>query len=142
MYFEFEPEVAGGFGGRTTFADRRARPPKIEHFHYEVEGWLGDALLEAVGCFIITSSMASVLQSEGLTGFELGSVEVTTSEEFKERDPGRALPEFRWFKITGSAGRDDFGLNDACRLIVSQRVLDVLQQRGPLKGGTYEPLSS
>lgn len=142
MYFELEPEVAGGFGQHTIFGDRKARPPRLERFHYEIDGWMGDSLLEAVGCFVIAEDAAAALRGEGLTGFDLGPVEVTASDDFQERYPGKNLPEFHWLKITGIPGRDDFGLSSACRLVVSQRALEVLKERGTFTCGTYEPLSS
>jgi hypothetical protein len=43
-YFYVEPEVAGGLGERTVM-DRSTHPPVVKRLHYQLEGWLGDAIL-------------------------------------------------------------------------------------------------
>ncbi len=53
-----EPEVAGGWGANI-IADTDCHPPRIEHLHYEFEGWLGDPIVESFPCFLILESLAS-----------------------------------------------------------------------------------
>jgi hypothetical protein len=124
-YYCLAPEVGGGFGEHTLM-DSSVRPPRLTRFHYKFDGWLGDDLLETVACFIGTRRLVDRLQSLNPTGLELDRVEISKSDEFKELHPDRALPEFAWLKITGEAGRDDFGLSQEHRLVVSERVLSVL----------------
>jgi len=140
MFFVVEPEVAGGFGERTIFIDRKARPPKLERFHYEMQDWMGDSLLETVCCFIVTTDAAKLLQTEGLTGFTLDSVEVTVSDEFEEREPNAHIPEFVWLKVSGRPGVDDFALNEACRLNLSERAVTLLKQRARLQHASCDPV--
>lgn len=121
-----EPEVAGGFGENTVM-DPTSRPPSVTRFHYKFDGWLGDELLETVACFIATKAVVSILQPLHPTGVEFDRVEVTKSETFNELYPNRQLPEFVWIKITGKAGKDDFGLSEQHRLVVSERILTALQ---------------
>jgi hypothetical protein len=127
-YFIIEPEVAGGFGENSTL-DPTYRPPRVIRFHYEFDGWLGDELLETVACFIATRSVADALQSLEMTGVEFDQVETSKSQMFEELHPRRRLPEFVWLKVTGIAGKDDFGLSKAHRLVVSEKVLRVLKTR-------------
>lgn len=130
-YYVLKPEVAGGFGRDTIFGDRTARPPVIKRLHYEFRGWLGDPLLTAVACYIVTNKVRDKLVKMGATGVSFAEVEISTSDEFNEWQllhPGRSLPPFVWLQITGTAGSDDFGYttsNGHC-MVVSERVLDLL----------------
>jgi hypothetical protein len=122
-----EPEVAGGWGPRTV-ADRSVHPPRVERLHYEFAGWLGDDLLESFPCYVVTPSLAEALGAAQCTGFSLDDVLVTSTEEFRELYPGRKLPAFRWLKVHGVAGTDDFGHASDFRLVVSSRALAVLDE--------------
>lgn len=125
-YFVLEPEVAGSLGENTVL-DRTAHPPRVTKLHYVFDGWLGDPLLESFPAFIVTSDLKARLQEAGLKGAEFESVEISRSEEFMDRHPGRALPEFERLLPTGQAGRDDIGAASDGRLVVSERALGVLR---------------
>lgn len=56
-----EPEVAGGLGPRTVMS-KDADAPRVEHLHYEVEGWLGDDVLESTPCLLISPEAAAALE--------------------------------------------------------------------------------
>lgn len=129
-YFLLKPEVAGGFGPRTLMLDQTARPPMLKRFNYEFSGWLGDSLLTTVACFIVTQQLSEKLTAGGFTGFSLGTVEITKSNEFMELYPEKVLPCFVWLKVHGKAGVDDFGIatDRKFRLVISERVLDILKE--------------
>jgi putative Mn2+ efflux pump MntP len=55
-WYVVEPEVAGGFGPNSIL-DPSVRPPLVTRFNYEFDVWLGDPILEAIGCFIVTQSL-------------------------------------------------------------------------------------
>ena len=128
-YYVIEPEVAGGLGGNTVI-DQSVHPPKIARLHYNFEGWLGDVLLESFPCFIATEGVVQELVSMRSTGVSFGDVEITKTKQFEEIYPGRQLPKFRWLKVSGKPGVDDFGMTHDFRLVVSQRVLDLLESHG------------
>lgn len=91
--------------------------------------WLGAELLAVFPCFLVTEKLGERLLQEQLTGFELSEVEVDLSPEGAELLEGRALPAFRWLKVTAQACAADFGLTAGReRLVVSGRALSVLQQ--------------
>jgi hypothetical protein len=120
------PEVAGGLGPGTVM-DRAVHPPRVEALHLHLEGWLGDDLLEAFPCFVVTESLASQLRASGLTGFTLADVAISTSEEYAERHaPGS--PRFRWLQVTGRRGLDDLWVDDDLLLHVTPEALAVLRQ--------------
>lgn len=125
-YYMLSPEVAGGLGERTIM-DSSAHPPRVQRLHYEMEGWLGDALLESFPCFIVTSRAKDALIGLSASGCVFDSVEVSKSPTFEELYPDRQLPPFSWLKIHGRPGADDLGLSEDHRLVVSSRVLDVLK---------------
>jgi hypothetical protein len=121
------PEVAGELGDDTRL-DSSVHPPKVYRFHHRFEGWLGDELLEAFPCFLVSSDLAKALEEERLVGFSLGEVQVSVSPEFQELYPGCVLPEFRWLKITGENRDADFRLTSDFRLEVSSKALKVLRK--------------
>ena len=121
------PEVAGELGDATEL-DSSVHPPKVYRFHHRFEGWLGDELLEAFPCFLVSSDLGKAIEEEGLVGFGLGEVEVSVSPEFQALHPGRDLPEFRWLQITGENRNADFRLTPDFRLEVSSRALSVLRK--------------
>ena len=122
-----EPEVAGGWGDETV-ADTSVHPPIVTRLHYEFEDWLGDELLESFPCFIVSERVASALEASGLTGFALDEVKISTSPEFEDLHPDASIPRFRWLKVSGQPGVDDFGLAADFRLVVSAKGLGLLSR--------------
>lgn len=126
-YYYLEPEVAGGLG-ENTVADTSIHPPRVSRLHFELEGWLGDDIIESFPCFLVTDHLMGILQRSGLSGFHLDDAEVTASSEFVQLYPERELPKFYWLRVDGVAERDDFGVAEDHRLLVSERVMSVLEQ--------------
>jgi hypothetical protein len=124
-YYAVEPEVAGGFGENTKSNSTEGRFT-VERLHYCFDGWLGDELLESTPCFIVSSALAEDLESARLTGFSLDDVEVSVSTQFVDQKDRSILPAFRWLKIEGTAGVDDFARwrADAGRIGASARSPD------------------
>lgn len=131
-YYDIEAEVGGGWGKNTVVADRSVHPPRVSRLHYEFNGWLGDAILESFPCYIVTEEAKNKIEAIGATGVKFDDVEISTSEEFDDFCGDRQLPKFAWLRIEGQAGQDDFGVSPApiLRLVISQRVLDVLRPLG------------
>lgn len=127
VYYQIEPEVAGGWG-ESTEADTSIHPPAVHLLHYEFQGWLGDELLESFPCFLVSKRVGQALQESGLLGFSLGEVKVSVSSQFLEALGELVLPEFHRLNITGRAGQSDFGMSESHQLIVSQRALAVLRR--------------
>ena len=125
-YFILEPEVAGDFGPATT-GDWRARPPRFEKFNYEFDTWPCDPILEALSTFIVTDRLKERLIEAHASGVAFGDVEVTKAGIFLDLYGDRPLPAFCWLQITGRAGKDDFGLSSSRRLVVSERMMNLLK---------------
>jgi hypothetical protein len=128
-HFYIEPEVAGGLGERTVM-DRSVHPPILKRLHYELEGWLGDPILESFPAFVVTEDAKEELLRMGASGAAFDDVEVTISDQFRQLYPGRNLPQFVWLKPQGQAGRDDIGAAADGRLVVSRPALDTLSRLG------------
>ncbi len=137
-YHIVEPEVAGGWGENTEFTRTPGQPVVVHKLHYQFDGWLGDELVESTPCYIVSEKMAGKLQQAQLTGFALGDVETTMSEQFRELYPDRELPKFLWLKVAGVPGSDDFGVNSDLQLVVSDRALEALADVG-ISNALVEP---
>lgn len=86
--------------------------------------------------------MTKLIENAGATGYRIGPVELNTSEQFDELaefHPPRTHARCHWLIITGTAFRDDFGTSAKGALIVSERILQVLQQ-GRLQNCDITPL--
>ena len=125
-YFIVEPEVAGGLGEHTTI-DRSMHPPVVFKLHFQLDGWLGDDLLETFPCYIISDRLREQLDKTSFSGFRISEVEFSKSEEFEDHYPNKILPAFYWLKVFGKAGVDDFGVSKDFKLVISEAVLDVLK---------------
>lgn len=132
MFWSLAPEVAGELGPDTVM-DTSVHPPIVSKLQYRFQGWLGDDLLESFPCYVVTDALGSDLKAADFTGFDLDVVSIVTSEEFdeieKEHFPGRQLPGFKWLKVTGQAGVEDFGLSVQHKMVVSDRVLATIRRR-------------
>lgn len=128
-YFYIEPEVAGGLGANTIM-DTSIHPPIIQKLHYEISGWLGDVILESFPCLIATNEVSKNLENELVTGVDFYDVEVSVTDDFLQLYPSRKLPLFRWLKVKGVAGKDDFGIAADFRFVISQKVMEILIKHG------------
>ena len=125
--FELEPEVAGGWGGRTR-ADTSVHPPIVYELDYCFEGWLGDDIIETFPCFAISSRLKEELVKSDLTGFELAPLIVSCSPEFSSEYVDVPPSGFVWLKIQGETKSCDFSLGRNFKLRVTERALAVLQR--------------
>lgn len=129
MYFVLEPEVAGGFGPATV-GDLKARPPRLIKFNYEFDVWPRDSIIEAISNFIVTNAIKEQIIEMHTSGMMFNDVDITKSGIFQDMHPDCILPKFSWLQITGKAGSDDFGLSASGNLVVSDRVMKLLESVG------------
>jgi hypothetical protein len=94
-------------------------------------GWTATGTVDRrFGEAIFTEETKRALLEMGFSGATFADAEVTTSEAFHEGQPGPELPPFVWLKVNGQVGRDDFGISPDYRLVISKRVLDLLESLG------------
>jgi hypothetical protein len=125
-YHILDPEVVGEFGDNVDI-DTSVHPPLVRHLHLEFDVWLGDDLVQTFPCYLVTERLRGRLAALDATGASYAPVEMSESDSYMERHPGKKPPELVWLKVTGRAGKDDFGLTGAARLVVSDRVLRLMQ---------------
>jgi hypothetical protein len=129
-FFVIDPEVAGHFG-KGAILNQAVRPVIVTRFHYEFDGWTGDDLLTTMATYVGTLRLAGAIQTlqPKATGINFDVVEVSKSGEYRQWEPlvPKDLPDCVWLQINGTPGSDDFGLSIDQRLVVSERVLKVLQ---------------
>lgn len=123
--YTIEPEVAGGLGTGTVM-DTTVHPPRVEQLDYEFAGWLGDDLLEAFPCYIVTERLADALTNAELTGFTLADLTVSATEDFSEHFH-QPLPRFQWLRVHGRSDVDDMWLHDGHMLTVTETALAALR---------------
>ena len=128
-FFYMEPEVAGGLG-ENSILDRSVHPPLVSRLHYDLDGWLGDVILESFPVFIVTEETKNAILLANMTGCSFDDVEITTTENFREIYPEKELPSFAWLKPGQQAGQDDFSTAQDGRLVISGRALHLLQDLG------------
>ena len=138
-FYAVEPEVPGQFG-EDAVVDYSTRPVGVSQYHLEFDGWLGDDLVEAIGTFLVTEPVASAISQSDLTGVEFAEAKVTPGTTLQELQPDLELPTFRWMKVTGEVFRDDFGISEDIRLVVSDRAWELLQRHAKLDFATAERL--
>ena len=139
MYFYVEPEVAGGLGNATEI-DTSVHPPIVKKLNFNLEGWLGDELLETFPCFIVTKRVERAIRDASLEGVEFRPLLVTFSEGFAESHPAVKAPDFSWMHVIGKAGLDDFGIAEDLRLVISEAAKKILEAYG-LKYADLEAFS-
>ncbi|MGH3862460.1 hypothetical protein [Actinokineospora sp.] len=125
-FFMLEPEVPGELGDGTE-QDRNTHPPTVTRVEYAFHNWLGDDLITAFPCFLVTEWLAAKLSDADMSGFEIRPASVTLAEEGEDwiGDVDK-LPAFKWLFVTGKPGHDDFGVTDRADLVVSRHALDAL----------------
>lgn len=70
MLYYIDPEIAGGFGAGTVM-DASRHPPIVINLEYQLDGWLGDEVLELFPCFVLTEAVAMEISKLSLSGFSL-----------------------------------------------------------------------
>lgn len=126
MFYYIEPEVSGGLGNDTVI-NTLVHPPIVSILHYEFSGWLGNDILETFPCFIVTDRLKDALTFNSCTGVIFDKVKVSTNDTFQDVYQDTELPVFSWLRVTGIAGKDDFGMAQDYRLVISEKVLYILK---------------
>jgi hypothetical protein len=107
LNFELDLEAPGRPASRSLTEGGSLR--RNYHSLYAIfEVWMGDEIVSIFPCILVTAELASKFSSLGQTGYILKDVAVEKDHSMDLRQPGRQLPPFVWFKVTGSPDRDDF----------------------------------
>lgn len=127
--YTLRAEVAGALGSQSV-VDSSSNPPVVSRLHYDFVSWLGDDIVAAFPCSIVTEALAKAIVDEGLTGAEIDEVVVTKNPHFERFFPDTValLPEWKWLRPTGRPHESDFWQDDQGILIVSERALKLMRK--------------
>jgi hypothetical protein len=141
--FALDPEVAGDWGDATVVANQEqisqgtATVPDVTFLEYEFEVWLGDEVLSAYPCFIVTASLATDMKRAEISGAYFTDVLITEGEEFKYVCPGKTLPPFErlipvgFVNVIGKNQVADWSGHDVCFAHWQDMLVDELGERLP-----------
>ena len=132
MFHKLNPQYCGVFGRKTLYAGELTDiPPVIYRLHGEFNVYPDDELVEVSGQYLGTAPLGEALKAmqPRATGLYVDDATVTTTFDFRRNYPGKELPNLKWFKITGKAGIDDFGMSKDHQLVVSDRIFRELQPK-------------
>ncbi|MBP6743835.1 hypothetical protein KBI23_07955 [bacterium] len=134
-FYQFSPQCVGTTGEDTICADWSARPVVFHKLQFELEYWPEDDFIGAtIQAYAGTIVLANAIEAAGLTGIKFDRLEMIKGDQFwlwEEEHLGETIPEYLWFKFSGNAGIDDFGMIHApvaLPLTVSEKALAVLKQ--------------
>ena len=104
------------------------------HLDYELDDFPHDCIFVTVFEHVIEERLADRLNKVDFTGAEIKEVEISFTEEYERhtsQNRNKKLPKYRWLKVTGKPGVDDFGIekngNPVSGLVVSKRVYDLIE---------------
>lgn len=127
--YTLRAEVAGGLGPQSVL-DTTTTPPVVSRLHYDFVSWLGDDIVAAFPCSIVTNALAQAIVDEGLSGAQIDEVIVTKNPHFERFFPDTAaiLPEWKWLRPTGEPHESDFWQDEQGILIVSESALKLMRK--------------
>jgi hypothetical protein len=142
MLYMLEPEVAGELGEKTEFQNYddvrlKGERPIVTKLNYSFTGWLGDELLEATPCFIVTEALAKAIEKNSLSGYRFEKVLISFSDEFKEIYPDKKMPIFKRLIPTGKViienglckewSGDDICASQNSYIVVNSKALSIIR---------------
>lgn len=130
QYYSVNPEAAADLGADTKMTMTGAPEPEVVSLHCEFVCWLGSDIVRCFPEYVVSDKLAAALSSSGLSGFELEGAQVTKEKQYELIYPEKRLPGFKWLKVRGMAGVDDFGLQigKSPWLVVSEEALKILRR--------------
>lgn len=83
------------------------------------------------GAIAITEELSDELSKHGLTGYRISPTHARIADWIDGLAPIRELPPLDLLVVHGKAMKDDFGLNEAGKLVISDGAYAVLVSRDP-----------
>ena len=126
MPYRLEPQVAGQLG-ESTELDPSRHPPTVTAVEYVLDSPDADDLIESFPVFLVSERLAARIGAAGLGGFRLEEARVRPSDEYLAGYGDVAHGQYRWLRIAKPQPGADAWLDDAHRLCVSDRLMEVLR---------------
>lgn len=132
MFYNLVAECYGVFGRKVLYGGELTdRPANIYRMDFEFHNWPEDELVELNCNYLITDGLTEALKAlePRATGVVFDSATTSTTFEFRQANPNKVLPEYKWMKVIGKAGTDDFGMSKDHVLVVSERALMAMKPK-------------
>jgi hypothetical protein len=144
LLYYLRPEVAGGWAEGTSVLNREQVESgaelylRVNHLHFQFEGWLGDQLIKAVSCYIAAEDLVSDVMKAECTGFTVQDATISSSPEFARLHSDLALPRFLRVLVSGTVNFSksdetygnwsghDWSLGPRAELIVTAKALGAI----------------
>ncbi|MDW8382134.1 MAG: hypothetical protein RMN51_08525 [Verrucomicrobiota bacterium] len=108
--------------------DTSIHPPVVREFHCLVDMMPRSAIWRVFACVIVSHQLATRLQQHSCSGCELKKAICEPSEAFFHfYGKSARLPDLHWCVVTGKAYVDDVGLAEGWKLIVSDKVKQLIE---------------
>jgi hypothetical protein len=127
MFYFVHLPVFGQMGPKTEFYPDAASQVVVK-FHCLLDSMPRSDFWKISPCFIASEELAKKLEQNGYSGFEIRTALFKPGDAFHHFHGKNAqLPKLKWCHITGQAYQDDLGLAEGRKLIVSERVKQLLE---------------
>jgi hypothetical protein len=131
-FYILKPQQCGGFGRKTLYGGELTdRPPAIYRLDFEFTAWPIDDLIEFNCTYIATERLIAELSelNPKPVGIFYDTVTINTTYEMRQAQPGLELATYKWCKINGRPGKDDFAMSADHHLVISSRALVVIKPK-------------
>ena len=133
-YYLLKPEIAGDLGDSSEIIYEDGRIKEVKFLEFVFRGWLGDEILKARPCYIVTEDIMDSFLKNGITGVRYENIKISFSEEFIDiyentsEVPAfvRIIPLNRLDELEPTMVEDVY-LDKYNRLIVSEKTLKILR---------------
>lgn len=134
-YYLLKPEVAGELGDSSEIIYEGGRIKVVVFLEFVFKEWLGDEILKARPCYIVTNGIKDSFLKNGITGVKYEDIKMSFSEEFIDmhKDTSnvpafvRIIP-FNRIEEIDSNMEEDIYLDKYNRLVVSEKTIKILKQ--------------
>lgn len=134
-YYLLKPEIAGELGDSSEIVYEEGRIKEVIFLEFVFRGWLGDELLKARPCYIVTKDIMDSFIDNGITGAKFEDIMLSFSEDFFDmyEDTSKVPPFVRLMPVNKVDGIDsnmveDIYLDKCNRLVVSEKAMKILEE--------------
>lgn len=134
-YFLIQPEIAGELGDNSEIIYENGRIKEVKFLEFIFTGWLGDEILKARPCYIITKNIMDSFISNGITGAKYEDIKMSFSEDFLDiYEDVSDVPLFVRLRPISKIDEleegmdEDIYLDKYNRLVVSEKVMRILEK--------------
>lgn len=127
-----------GWLGNGCIPEARSQRTPYQKLHYVLVDYPTDCICQSLGAHIAKEELIDKLVLMRATGIGFDEVQLSLADDSDCLTlPDFVMPRFRWLRIYGQVGIDDFGLAEELnnRLVVSHRVLKAMLECGFKDGG-------